>query len=474
MSNGQLEPRPPFWKRAAKIIAAIVAVLVPVLLAAYEAQVIMSHVILPAFSNKEHAVASSILMGVVGALAVAIVLPIVRRVRESARREGATGVRRTWDEQLNEVRESARREGAAEVRRMWDEQLSDIKPLLEPVEKLGKRFEASHGGNRRTPLYESLRSNSAELLDQWYSLVISEKEKEEVRLAANALDCYLSELARLEQPGTKYTLLLANFEIYAFCVQSILKELIAFQPARDGTIYVSTILTMPLSRWYNLSTETNRTGGLCAFTRERWELYRKLAARLKTDPENPEHWIQCRRILTGFDRSEVADGLYVYVPSGGSPHQVLDARNIGAPTCMELLEEVSNKLRHGPPDHWVHLIAKHEGDGGTLCRNDHRGWKRLREEHFEPTYHNDVHSKERGVYAERKGMFCGYVAQPYPVSQYEDVFAVDLSNVGEGNFGIGYHRDDEGERNGIVFFNDAEVRVHLRHLNECWDLARKS
>jgi hypothetical protein len=436
-------PPSPLWKRATKIIAAIVALFVPVLLAAYEAEVIMSHVILPAFSNKEHAVASSILIGVVAALSVAVVLLIVRRVKESARREAREETRGLWDERL-----------------------------LHLFERLGNRFERSHGEDGKTELHDALRHNTTELLGRWYNLVINETQKQEVRLAAATLNCYLSELVRLKQPFTRSTLLLANFEIYAFCVQAILKELIAFKPAAQGTVYVSTILTMDLSRWYNLTTEADGHGRLCAFTRGRWELYRTQASRLKTDPYDPEHWIQGRRILTGLDRLEVGLNLYLCARADGKPHTVAEANTVRLPPCLQLIEEVKNTLEKNAPQEQVYLIAQHY-ETESPCANNHKRWKRLREEHFEPTYHNATHCKEHPVYVEQKGMFCAYVKQPYPVPQYEDLLLVDLTAVGEGRFGIGYHKDQHGERNGIVFFGDAEVAAHLQYLNGYWDLAAK-
>lgn len=444
------DDRQPFWKRIAKYVAATVAVLAPVLLAAYEAEVIMSHVLVPAFSTKEHAIATLILMGVVIALAAIIMLAVVRRVKERAARQGGD-----------------------KVRQLWNDQVSEIGSLVESTERLRKRFENSHPGETSPELYNSLRRNSASLLRRWYGLVVGENQRQEVRLAASALDCYLSELVRLKQPATNSTLLLANFEIYAFCVQAILKELIDFRPSSNGTIYVSTILSMPLSRWYNLSTEVNQRGDLMAFTRERWELYRKLASRLKTDPEEPEHWVQGRRILTSRIRSKVAEGLYILTRPDGKPHPVVEARVVPVPHCMELLDEVRNTLNDGRPDRMLYLLARHR-ENEPSCSVDHGLWKKLREEHFEPTFHNRVHSSDHIVYVEDKGMFCAYGGNAYPVSQYQDVFAVDLSSVGEGAFGIGYHKDTNGERSGIVFFGDAEVKEHLQRLDRMWNLAAEN
>ena len=364
--NNEAPPRFARIKSIAKIAVSAVGVVGPVAVAAYYWQAVTTHILVPGFSNQEHAIASSILIGAAVAITIAMRVGITLRVRDTARRHGKL-----------------------EEQRVWEQKTADFKEFQTRLSRLRERLALDGTDPPKAAVFESLNKSSSKLLGEWYDLVTNEKESHEVRLAGRALNAYLGELIRLEQPGTGYTLLLANFEIYAFCAQAILKELISLRPSSEGTIYVSTILTMPLNRWYNLSSDVSAGGTISAFT----------------------------------------------------------SSNI-----------------------WVYLIAKHK-EGDVSCSADHRPWKPLREDHFETTYHNGVHCTQNQVDAEQKGMFCGYIPEPYPIAHYEDIVTVDMRNVGEGSFGIGFHRDNQGERHGIVFFNDGEVKKHIENLNFYWDLA---
>jgi hypothetical protein len=321
-------------------------------------------------------------------------------------------------------------------------------------------------------LYESIVGNFTKLTEEWYQLIWNENKEREIRLAGNVLSRYFLEIAELKQRHTGSTLLPANFEIYAFCVQAMFEQLLAYKPTSSpGTIYISTLLTKPLIRWYNISTGPNEDGDLCTFTRTRWELYKSQVTQLKIDPDTtwPKHAIQMRRILVPNARPLVGTNQYILSLPGVEQFNFSDGRNIEIPPCMELDEQVKNTLRGKDIDRKCYIIAKH-----TNCTKEHKDWRKLREEHFEPEYHNGVHDGKWNIGMEEKGVYCGYAPANYPHGEYEDIFIVDMRSIDEGSFGIAYHKDYRSEAQGVVFLTDAEILKHLTDLQILWDIAGRS
>ena len=320
------------------------------------------------------------------------------------------------------------------------------------------------GSEENTDPYDLVKSALNEIIKTWIDLVLRESKKREAKLAAIALGSYINGLAKMQQIGTWQTFLPACFEIYASCVGSILSECVDFKSI-EHTTCITTILTKPLARWYNISVEV-QSGRKCALTRSTWEDYKKRVTQLMTRGGEKIHNIQMRRIVVeGI--LEDAKPLWLYVGNNG-PMRVEQACLIDRPEQISLLKDVKNCLEEGDPKWLIHLIGR-TGNLGASDKKSLRkeGWMPIIE-HFRHSYHDKTHSRKKRIKTGEKGVFLLAVPEIGDATQYEDIFIVDMASSGEGKFAIAYEEDRQRELSGILFLGDEEIQPYLGEFNELW------
>ncbi len=317
---------------------------------------------------------------------------------------------------------------------------------------------------RSDDLFKGVQSALARLCKSWLGLVLDEQKPQEVYLAAGSISAYLQSLADLEQHRTRKRFLPACFEMYASCVGEIMKA------CRDlgqqgSTIKITTVLTKPLSRWYNISRETTVDGFDCALTRDPWEAYKNNVVQLN-DLGSNAHNIQMRRIVT-FEAFEEGKPLFVYVPESGTAITVKKARRIldQIPDCVQLDQHVRNTIDHGDPDWLVHLIGT---CSGANC--SHAGWQSITK-HFKDEYHVSKHHHRHFVQTSEKGVFYAIVPDIGPLKTFEDLFIVDMRNIEAGIFGIAFDLDRRRELPGMIFLADEEMNDYIQRFDDLWNQA---
>src|ERR1017187_1969016 len=161
-----------------------------------------------------------------------------------------------------------------------------------------------NGGYDQNELYQKL----AHLGQRWLSHCTNPAYGHP-SLIATGLTRYLEELSQLQQPDTNFLLFPCNFEIYAFCVEQVMRDLVAFES--DDTITVWTILSVGLLRWYNLSLEDSEGNykEFLAYTREDWENYKSQISELAKHQHRSAN-VQMRRIIAPYNEDRVSN-LYV-------------------------------------------------------------------------------------------------------------------------------------------------------------------
>ena len=321
----------------------------------------------------------------------------------------------------------------------------------------------------RKDLCASLERSIAQLLGNWSQTVCSETSQVEIYLAARTLDTYLQELL-LFQCESDLTLFPIGFEGYAFCVEALLHACTDLRQVA-GTVTISTLLTVPLTTWYNISMGAVKFDGNIMFTRMRWEDYKKRVRALRSPTTGKSnHAIQMRRILTPntFMQDEKKKTLYVYNTHDGYAEKIETLRKMSIPDCIELLEPVGNARDHANVDDYLHLLATHK-DAQHDC-NKHAGWTPILE-HFCNTYHNAVHEAGQQIPNYQKGVFCGFVETESPLKQNEDIFLVDLRGCNHGLFGIAFKHDHYQKSSGLVFLPDEQVIAWLARFDALWQEA---
>ena len=327
-----------------------------------------------------------------------------------------------------------------------------------------ERMNSREEGN----VYYVVRESIEQLLQTWQNLVTKGSTNKEARLSAFTMSTYIKELAGMQELGTNRILLPACFEMYASCVESILDE--CFDDKLTGkTIRITTLLTKPLRRWYNISTEI--CGEFrCELTRSRWEGYKRSMAKLVIG-EDKTHNIQVRRIVTSEEFFGDGEELFVYSTDDGRAMTVANAPMIKPPECIELLNDVKNTLEHGDGRWLVHLIGKHkDGVDKTLC--DHNRWLSITE-HFHKQYHNNRHKSGETIKPNQKGVYFCCVPKDDLDVEYNDMFIVDMSALQEGIFAVAFNVDQQRQISGIVF-TEEDAKRELEKLDTIWDYAGKT
>jgi|GEM_PF-6326191 len=316
-------------------------------------------------------------------------------------------------------------------------------------------------------LFEQIRSALAMLTETWLGLVSDEqKSHREVYLAAASIRMYLKCLPGITRHETGGQFLPACFEIYASCVGEIMK--VCNDLGKKGsTIKITTLLTKPLSSWYNISLETGPKPKYlnCALTSTQWETYKSYVVKLN-DRENNIHNIQMRRIVT-LEAYEEGKPLLVYVTEGGTAITVKQARSIRGqmPDWLHLNESVSNTIDCGKPDWRVHLIGTCSGEN-----HYHNNWQSVTK-HFEYQYHVSRHNHENFVQNNEKGVFYAVVSDIGHLKPFEDLFIVDMSSFNGGTFGIAFDVDQRRRLPGMFFLTDEEMKVYIETLDSLWKKA---
>jgi hypothetical protein len=300
----------------------------------------------------------------------------------------------------------------------------------------------------------------AKPLHTWSAIASEEKTFYEQSLVTAMLEQYLEQLSECQVRETAARLLPANFEMYAFCVKAILNEITSlFAQDRQRTVYVTTVLTEPLERWYNISTQTVR-GQKCAFTLRQWEDYKSDIAQLKVGQhQQPQHCIQFRRILVPKPREK---RLYVY--GQGDNVKALTpvvARRVRLPRNFSLLEEIANSRDLLGNQVEMYLIGYFDGENTFTEDWYDLGW------HFETAYHDAVLPVAQFA-DDAKGVYLAYAHNWQ--SFYSDVFIVDIGR-DEGKFGIAFHVDEQRCLSGILVLSDQLIEQLKPKVDELWKAA---
>jgi hypothetical protein len=291
-------------------------------------------------------------------------------------------------------------------------------------------------------------------------------------LTVTALKRYLAELSTLQLPETRYLLFPCNFEIYASCIEELLRTLIAFESA--DTITAWTILSLGLPRWYNLSLEDveDDPRRCLTYTRPDWEKYKQHVADIAKHQDAKAN-VQMRRIVAPFHEDAVSN-LYVYNNNGAALelHQaqyIIDRR----PKCLELLEELQETIKSRIDSNTlVHLVAQHKSHAGRCSIGDGH-WIRLLDD-FKRTFHTKEHSRTNPIADNKRGVYCGFVeisthdmrTEYGTVARYDDVFVVDIP--GSLPFGIAFYQERRANFSGMRILTGIEIRKQMDLLNSLW------
>lgn len=146
---------------------------------------------------------------------------------------------------------------------------------------------------------DEFRQNLLNLLETTYIPILQQEvTQNEKKLAAVALREYMNVLSHLEVGFDHLPLLPASFQMYAQCVGGIMDALMS---QFGDFMQISTFLSQPLARWYNLQEIQIPNVGITTFTTKEWEDYKGCIRRLKDawqskNADSPR--IQLRRFVS--------------------------------------------------------------------------------------------------------------------------------------------------------------------------------
>jgi hypothetical protein len=303
------------------------------------------------------------------------------------------------------------------------------------------------------------------LLRQWTSVIRDLNTS--LGLPSRVMEKYFNELSQLRQPATNRFLLMANFEMYANCVSDVLLYLKSINPANGETIGVTTVFRQPLHYWYNLTRRQRVDENAADFTTTPWEEYKRAVKALKTPRVHPEHALHMRRIV---EKRLIEEAGRQFVYCDGADSVALDpgdahTRLRDKPDCLTVMAEVIETIEHSIGDA-VYLIANHDS---ALCNEEHGSWYQLLW-NFQIEYHNRVCDETTYIDGSEKGVFCCYAPIKTTAFTFEDMFLIDMREIGGNTFGVSFHRD-EYDRPGIAFLTDLTVRNLLGETDALWKAA---
>ncbi|MFZ1547314.1 MAG: hypothetical protein WAT12_09465, partial [Candidatus Nitrotoga sp.] len=288
-----------------------------------------------------------------------------------------------------------------------------------------------------------------------------------LHLAKYVLEQYLNQLPIQTVQSTGFHFLPANFEIYAYCVASLLKNISAHHPENEGTIRVWTLLTEPIERWYNIASGFNKDHEKFAHSYPWWEEYKKKVTSLCTRGKANNHFVQMRRIVSVQEASIDPAKTRVF-STDETPFSILNARKKISKirkACPKFLTEIEVALKFDKRprlDFPIHLIGQCD-----CTQPEHDDWELLKE-HFDTEFHDAVVT-DGGPDDQAKGVYCIYdINHANHRYDYYDLFLVDMREVGAGLFGIAYHKDDINDQSGIVFLKNAEIEKQISHMSSIW------
>lgn len=268
-------------------------------------------------------------------------------------------------------------------------------PLFAPLRKSFSEIQSQLAGNQTPEKIEPIISAFAKLMSDWNHLATetdkqntNQSQANNLHLAKFVLQQYLNQLPAQTVPSTGFHFLPANFEIYAYCVASILENISAHRPENEGTIRVWTLLKEPIKKWYNIASGFNKNLDEFAHSYTWWEEYKKKVTSLRTMGKANDHFVQMRRIVSisndPFDETKTR-----VFATNRTPLSILNARKEVKKikdNCPKLLTEIAVALTFDERPRLnlpIHLIGQCE-----CVHPDHSDWELLKE-HFENEFHDE-------------------------------------------------------------------------------------